>query len=68
MSFFRPNIDSKGRLLRGIGALAMGAGAAFIWPHSRGAGIAFAASSAFMAFEAVRGWCVARACGVKTKF
>jgi hypothetical protein len=68
MSFLRPNIDTKGRVIRGIGALAMGIGAAVAWPHSRAAGIGLAASSAFVAFEALRGWCVARACGVKTKF
>ena len=68
MYFLRPNIDTKGRVIRGIGALAIGVGAVITWPHSRAAGIALAASSAFVAFEAARGWCVARACGVKTKF
>ena len=68
MSSFRPNIDSKGRVIRGIGAFAMGVGAVLTWPNSRTTGIALAASSAFVAFEAARGWCVARACGVKTKF
>ena len=68
MSFFRPNIDSKGRVLRALGALGLGLGAFFVWPHSHGAGLALAVSSAFVAFEAARGWCVARACGVKTKY
>lgn len=68
MSLLRPNIDTKGRVIRGIGALAIGIGAVAAWPHSRAAGIALAASSAFVAFEAARGWCAARACGVKTKF
>ena len=68
MPSLRPNIDTKGRVIRGSGALAMGIGAALTWPHSRAAGIALAASSAFLAFEAARGWCAARACGVKTKF
>jgi hypothetical protein len=68
MSFLRPNLDTKGRVIRAVGALAMGVGAAVTWPHSRAAGITLAVSSAFVAFEAARGWCVARACGVKTKF
>lgn len=68
MSLLRPNIDTKGRVIRGSGSIAMAIGAALTWPHSRAAGIALAASSAFLAFEAVRGWCAARACGVKTKF
>ncbi len=68
MCFLRPNIDTKGRVIRAFGALALGFGAAFTWRHSQAAGIALGASSAFVAFEAARGWCVARACGVKTKF
>ena len=35
---------------------------------SLAAGIALGAAFVFVAFEAARGWCVARACGVKTKF
>jgi hypothetical protein len=68
MSFLRPNLDTKGRVIRGIGALALGVGAALTWRSSLVAGLALGASSAFVAFEAARGWCVARACGVKTKF
>ena len=68
MSFFQRNIDTKGRLIRGAGALGLGTAAYFAWSHSQTAGIALAASSAFVAFEAARGWCVARACGVKMKF
>ena len=68
MSLLRPNLDTKGRVIRASGALAMGAAALFVWPHSCIAGIALAGSSAFVAFEAARGWCALRACGVKTKF
>jgi hypothetical protein len=68
MNFLRPNIDTKGRIIRGILALILCIAAALTWPHSRTAGIALAGSALFVAFEAARGWCVARACGVKTKF
>ena len=68
MSFLRQNIETKGRIIRGVGALALGIGALLSWPHSHATGIALAATAAFVAFEAARGWCVARACGVKTKF
>lgn len=68
MPILRPNIDTKGRVIRGCGALAMVVGAALAWPHSLAAGWALAISAAFLAFEAARGWCAARACGVKTKF
>ena len=68
MSFLSPNIDTKGRVIRATAALAIAVAAFLTWSHSRSVGIALAASSAFVAFEAARGWCVARACGVKTKF
>ncbi len=68
MFFFRPNIDAKGRIIRGIGAIAMGVSAFLTWPHSPAAGIALAGAAGFLAFEAGRGWCAARACGIKTKF
>jgi len=68
MSFLRPNLDTKGRIIRAIGALVMAVSAVLTWSHSRTGGIALAASALFVAFEAARGWCIARACGVKTKF
>ena len=68
MSFLRPNLDTKGRIIRAIGALVMAVAAVLTWSHSRTAGIALAASALFVAFEAARGWCALRACGVKTKF
>jgi hypothetical protein len=68
MPILRPNIETKGRVIRAVGAICLAAGAVFTWPHSRGAALALGASSAFVAFEAARGWCALRACGVKTKF
>jgi hypothetical protein len=68
MPLLSPNIETKGRLIRGIGALVAGMGAALAWPLSRAGAITLAASAAFLAIEAARGWCAARACGVKTKF
>ena len=66
--FLRPNLDTKGRLIRGIGALALGVAAFLLCSQSRIAGIAFGALSAFVAIESVRGWCALRACGLKTRF
>ncbi|MEJ0089483.1 MAG: YgaP-like transmembrane domain [Limisphaerales bacterium] len=65
--FFQPNIDSHGRLVRGGIAAALliagGLTACFIlW-----LGLAFVGIGIFTLFEAVRGWCIARACGIKTK-
>jgi hypothetical protein len=68
MSFLRPNLETKGRLIRAVGALGLALGGLATWTHSRPAALALGASAAFVAFEAARGWCALRACGVKTKF
>ncbi|MBM3841170.1 MAG: DUF2892 domain-containing protein [Verrucomicrobia bacterium] len=64
---FSRNIDNKGRLIRGAGALALFVGAAFGFTVSPWLGIALLGSGAFVAFEALRGWCALRACGIKTR-
>lgn len=66
-SFFSPNIDNRGRLVRGLGALALLIGAAFGFQVSIWLGLALVASGGFVLFEALRGWCALRACGIKTK-
>ena len=66
-SFLTPNLDNKGRLLRGIGALTLLIGAAFGFTMSVWLGLVLLASGAFVAFESLRGWCFLRACGIKTK-
>ncbi len=63
-----PNIENKGRLFRGAGALVTGSAAFWLWPKSPLLSACLGAASAFLAFEAVRGWCALRACGVRTKF
>ena len=65
--FFSRNIDNKGRLVRGLGALALLVGAGFGFTVSAWLGIALLASGVFVACEALRGWCALRACGIKTK-
>lgn len=66
-SIFQRNIDNKGRLVRGIMALALFIGAAFAFRASTILGIILIASGVFVLFEALRGWCAIRACGIKTK-
>lgn len=61
------NIDNRGRLVRGIGALALLVGAGFGFNVSWWLGGLLLASALFVAFEALRGWCALRACGIKTK-
>ncbi len=64
--FFR-NIDNKGRLVRGFGALALVVGAGFGSMLSVWLGLVLLAAGVFLAFEALRGWCALRACGIRTK-
>lgn len=64
---FSRNIGNKGRLIRGLGALALLVAASFGFAVSPWLGIALTASGAFVAFEALRGWCALRACGIKTR-
>lgn len=66
-TLFPRNIDNKGRLVRGLGALALLVGAVFGFFVSAWLGGALLASCVFVAFESVRGWCLLRACGIKTR-
>jgi hypothetical protein len=67
MSFFSRNIDNKGRLLRGITSVALLVSAGFGFMFSIWLGVALLVFGLFVAFEALRGWCVMRACGIKTR-
>ena len=65
--FFSRNIDNQGRLVRGLAAVALLVGARFGFTSSAWLGMVLLASGVFVAFEALRGWCALRACGIKTK-
>ena len=62
------NIDNRGRAIRAVLSVLIFAGAAFAWPFSRLLAGILVVSAAFVLFEALRGWCALRACGIKTKF
>jgi len=65
---FAPNIGSQGRLLRGLGALELFVGAWLAFDVATWLGIVLLALGGFALFEALRGWCGLRACGIKTRF
>lgn len=67
MSFFKPNIETKGRLVRGVSALALFVGAALAFRPLPWLGVVLLLSGVFVGYEALRGWCFLRACGIKTK-
>ena len=65
--FFTRNLDRKGRIIRGAMSAGLFIGAWFAFGVSSVLGIVLTVSGVFTLFEALRGWCVVRACGVKTK-
>jgi hypothetical protein len=65
--FFKPNLDRHGRFARGvIGTICLIAGIIIV-DYVFWLGIFFVAAGLFAIFESLRGWCVMRACGIKTK-
>ena len=67
-AFFSRNIDNRGRFVRGLGAVALLVGAPFSFSLSVWLGLELAVSGLFGLIEALRGWCLLRACGIKTRF
>jgi sec-independent protein translocase protein TatA len=65
--FFQSNIGRAGRLFRGLLAVGFFVGTWFVFPLAHWAGIVMFCLGAFTLFEALRGWCSLRACGIKTK-
>jgi hypothetical protein len=62
------NIDRTGRLMRGVIALALFLSAGFAFTHALWLAVVLALLGGFSLFEALRGWCMLRACGIKTRF
>jgi hypothetical protein len=65
--FFQPNIKRQGRIARGVsGTIFLIAGIILVdfvlW-----LGLILVVAGLFAIYEALGGWCLARACGLKTK-
>jgi asparagine N-glycosylation enzyme membrane subunit Stt3 len=66
--FFTKNLDASGRRARGvIGSLVLIAGIIIAGDVLWWVGLIFVVAGLFAIFEAVRGWCFLRACGIRTK-
>ena len=65
--WFVRNIDNKGRIFRGVIALVLFVSAGLVFRVSIWLCLLLAANGVFALFEAFRGWCALRACGIKTK-
>jgi len=66
--FLNPNIETRGRLVRALGGAGFLAGSFFAYGLSHWLGATLGLAGLFMLFEAARGWCALRACGLKTRF
>ena len=69
MSFWSPNIGRRGRIIRGIMAVILFA-AAFI-AHREGIewiAVILTIAGLVGVVETTRGWCVLRACKIRTRF
>ena len=65
--FLAPNIGTAGRLVRGLMGLALLVGAVISFRQSVWLALVLAGAGVFGLFEAFRGWCLMRACGIRTK-
>jgi hypothetical protein len=66
-TLFVPNLQSEGRRARAAVAVVLGGLAFVVIPFSRRLGLILFLAAIFTVFEAVRGWCVLRACGIRTQ-
>lgn len=65
--FFQPNIKRTGRIARGVtGTLCLIAGIITV-DYVLWLGLIFVVAGLFAIYEALSGWCLARACGIKTR-
>jgi len=72
MKGLRPNIGRQGRWMRGLAGLGLLAAGSSLTLAAAGpwvwVGLGSIGLGLFALFEAARGWCLARACGIKTRF
>ncbi len=67
MNFFCPNLGRAGRIFRAVfGGLLIIAGL-LLSRYSLRLCLALMVFGIFSLFEAARGWCLVRACGIKTR-
>jgi hypothetical protein len=66
-NFFARNIDRRGRIARAVWGVALIIAGLLLASNRRWACFALVAAGVFALYEAVRGWCLMRACGIKTK-
>ena len=68
VSFVKPNIDAQGRKTRGGFGILFLLLAGCLLPVNGTLALIFLVIGLFSLFEAWKGWCAVRACGIKTPF
>lgn len=66
-NFFARNIDRAGRIARAVWGAALIIAGLLLAGRSGWACLLLVAFGAFALYEGARGWCLLRACGIKTK-
>ena len=65
--FFARNIDRTGRIVRAAGGVALIIAGILLSGRSGWVCFLLVACGVFALYEGARGWCLMRACGIKTK-
>ena len=65
--FFTPNLDGRGRLVRALAGIALVTAGMFACRIGLWLSTLLIISGGFSLYEASRGWCLMRACGIKTR-
>ena len=65
--FLAKNIERGGRIARGVLGVLLVAAGMLLHRFSILACVVFVFAGGFTLFEATRGWCLLRACGIKTR-
>jgi hypothetical protein len=66
-TFFAKNIDRRGRIVRAVWGLGLMVAGLLLWGRSRWICLALMGLGVFALYEAGRGWCLMRDCGIKTR-
>ncbi len=67
VKWFAPNIGPTGRIVRGLVGIALIIAGLVTSRHSLWLCLLLIGVGLFGLFEALQGWCLARACGIKTR-
>jgi membrane-bound ClpP family serine protease len=65
--YFTRNIETEGRIVRGLIGVVLLVTAIVSFQFSASPGLLLMVAGLFVLFEALRGWCALRACGIRTK-